>query len=253
MRCAIKDLAILQEAKDVKIIGPNKVRWRAKLQVLEEYSYNGKNYKKAPMLVGISDKEDILVRGGWVGELDHPMDPSMMRMVNVLYKNASHIFKEIYTEGNVIWGVLENTSNDVGLNLYALITKDKIPVGFSLRALGDIRETNRGQEVFKDIEVITWDCVSNPGFSGCILQEIIDYKHLESFRMNNDLVNLEEYVYGSSHHRREMILESVLSVPMSNVISKIEKKYLFENKNLELQSIKNMLKLKTKKKIYNLL
>ena len=207
MKCAIKEVAILQEAKNVQILNKGKVRFQAKLQMLEEYSYNGKLYRKQPMMEGINKKTELLQMGGWVGELDHPMDPSMMRMVNVLYKNASHIFREVYTENNVVYGVMENTSNRVGMDLYALVAIDKIPVGYSLRALGDVKNTSKGQEVYNDIDVITWDCVSTPGFSGCILQEVMNSKHLESYMMHNDIANLEEYVYGQSEHRRDMLLE----------------------------------------------
>lgn len=252
MRCIIKEKAILQEAKNVEILREGKVRWRAKLQLLDEYSYNGKLYRYDPMMIAIKEKEDMIQRGGFVGELDHPMDPSTMRILNVLYQNAGHLFREIYTENKTVWGVLENTSNRVGMDEYALIAKDKIPVGYSLRALGDVRDTKQGQEVYSGIDLVTWDCVSNPGYSGCLLQEIIDYKHLESKRQQCDLANLEEYVYGKTNLRQQMLLESKTSSNLVKVINNFEQSCLFDTPSLEINIIKNHLKLETKKKLFSL-
>lgn len=248
---AIKEMAILQEAKDVKLVGTNKVRFTAKLQRLNEFSYNGKKYLKEPMLRAINAKQDLLKQNGFVGELDHPIEPSMQRMVNVLYQNASHLFKEIYTENNDVFGVLENTSNRVGLDLYAFIVHDKIPVGFSLRALGDVRNTSQGQEVHNNIDLVTWDCVSTPSFSSCILTEIVNVRHLESYMFNNDLANLEEYVHGKSDVRNQMLLESKVSTPLYRVVNKIEQVCLFESQDTKINTIRNMIKNNTKRKLLN--
>ena len=247
----IKEMAILQEAKDVQVISSGKVRFKAKLQLMDEYSYNGKKYLRQPMMQGVQKKERLLKQNGFLGEMDHPMDPTMMRLVNVLYKEASHLFKEIYTEGNTIWGVMENTSTKVGMDLYALIVKDKIPVGFSLRAMGDIRDTNQGIEVFDNIDITTWDCVSTPSYSSCILQEVLTSRqHLESYMMNNDVANLEDYVHGDTSFRREMVLESKLSMPTARLISKIENAYLVDEPDVLVKSIRRSLKIETRQKIF---
>jgi len=252
MRYIIKEMAILQEAKNLQTLREGKARWTAKLQLLDEYSYNGKLYKSEPMLTATNEKKEMIERGGFVGELDHPIDPSTMRILNVLYQNAGHLFREIYNEGNAIYGVLENTSNKVGMDEYALIVKDRIPVGYSLRALGDVRETRQGQEVYKDIDLVTWDCVSNPGYSGCLLQEILDYKHLESRRKMEDLINLEEYVHGSSEHRQQLLMESKSSKQLVKVIKGYEQSCLFESKDFEVKVLKNRLALETRKKLFSL-
>jgi len=246
---AIKEMAILQEAKDVQTFGDSKVRFKAKLQLLNSASYNGKIYLKEPMLKGLSAKEELLKRNGWVGELDHPIEPSLSRLLNILYKETSHIFKEIWTEGDEIWGILENTSNQHGLDLYAFIVKDRIPVGFSLRALGDVRKTSRGDEVYKNIDVVTWDCVSTPSFSTCLLTEIKNTKHLESYMAQQDLLNLEEYVYGNQESRHEMLLESKISKPTIKLINKIENAYLCDTPSLKHKLIRSMLRDETKKKL----
>jgi hypothetical protein len=246
---AIKEMAMLQEAKGVEKIANNKIRFRAKLLITDEYSYNGKNYLKAPILEALKRKEMIIKMNGLVGEMDHPMDPSMMRLLNILYKNTSHVFKEIWSEGNVIWGILETTSNQRGEELYKLIVLDGIPVGFSLRALGEVRSTRRGKEVYKGIDIITWDTVSSPGFSSCILEEIINPMHLESYMMKNDLINLEEFLYGSSLTRHEMLLESKISEPTSKLIERIENTYLLDSDSDKCKIMRNILKQETRNKL----
>lgn len=242
MSYAIKEMAILQEAKDVKVTG-DKVQFRALLQMMEEYSYNGKKYLRDPLMKAIKEKEPLLKRNGFVGEMDHPMDPTPSRLLNIFYKNTSHLFKEIYTEGNQVWGIVENTSNSVGRDLYAFIVKDKIPVGFSMRAMGDVRNTRQGQEVYQNIDLVTWDCVSTPAFSNCILAEIIAPKyHLESYMREQDRRNYEEFIYGTSSKRQDMLMESKVSEKLFNVVEATESKALFIDKETEFRYIRNMLR-----------
>lgn len=249
-KCFIKESAYLQEAKDVQVMATGKVRFKAKLQILDEYSYNGKNYLKEPMVIAIDNKNDLIRINSFVGEMDHPMDPTPMRMVNVLFQNTSHIFKEIWTEGNVVWGLVENTSNIRGTELYAFIVKDKIPVGFSLRAMGDVRNTPKGYEVYNDIDITTWDTVSTPSFSGCILQEITNKQHLESFMKTSNAACLEEYVNGDTEFRRQMLLESKITKPATNLISYIENNYVCDTQEIKIKALRNMLKLETSRKIH---
>lgn len=252
MKCVIKEIALLQEAKNVKDLGNQKVSFNAKLQMLEEYSYNGKLYKKSPMLEALTKKKHQLEIGGFVGEMDHPMDPSMMRIMNVLYQNVSHVFKEIWTEGNAIWGRLENTSNRIGVDLYNFIVKDRLPIGFSLRATGETRRGSQGLEVYSDIDLITWDAVSSPSFSNCILQEINDVKHLESATLSSNIANLEAYVYGKSDSRTEMLLESKMSKPMGKLIECLEGKCVYENEDFKFKVIRDRILSITKAKLYSL-
>ena len=245
MRYMIKDLAILQEARGVQDLGKGKVRFRAKLQELDTYSYNGKKYLTEPMKVGLRKNAPLLEQNGWVGEMDHPIEPCMQRMLAVEYKNSCHVFKEIYTEGNAVWGVMENTSTERGRDLYGLIVKDKIPVGFSIRALGEVRGSGQGQEVYDDIEVITWDCVSTPSFSSSRLTEIVNTNHMESYMLKNDIANLEEYVYGNSEAKQVMLMEAKISEPTHRLVNCVNGVCLFDNNDIKIQYITNMLRSKT--------
>lgn len=239
----IKEMAILQEAKEVQELPNGKVRFKALLQMMEEYSYNGKKYLKSALVPAIQAKKKMLEMNAFVGEMDHPMDPTPNRLLNILYKNVSHLFKEVYTEGNEVWGVVENTSNDIGKNLYAFIAKDKIPVGFSMRAMGDVRNTREGQEVYQNIDLVTWDCVSTPAFSNCVLSEILtSKKHLESYMATNELANLEEFIYGESKTRQNMLLEGKVSDELMRVVDMTEGKYLFINTEFKFKYFRNMLK-----------
>lgn len=243
MTYAIKEMAILQEAKEVQTLPNGKVRFKALLQMMEEYSYNGKKYLREALIPAIKEKEEMLKMNAFVGEMDHPMDPTPNRLLNILYKNVSHLFKEVYTEGNQVWGVVENTSNDVGKNLYAFIVNDKIPVGFSMRAMGDVRDTDEGQEVYKNIDLVTWDCVSTPAFSNCVLSEILtSKKHLESYMATNELANLEEFVYGKSETRQNMLLEGKVSEELMKVVDIQEKQFLFINDEFKFKYFRDMLK-----------
>ena len=52
---AIQEMAILQEAKEVQTLPGNKVRFKALLQMMEEYSYNGKKYLRSALIPAIEE------------------------------------------------------------------------------------------------------------------------------------------------------------------------------------------------------
>lgn len=246
----IKDKVFLQEAKNIQKIGSDKIRFLAKLQELNTISFNGKKYLKEPMMEAIEKKKPMIKENRFLGELDHPINPTIERMITVLYKNASHLFKEVYIEGNSIYGLVENTSNQTGMDLYAFIAIDKIPIGFSLRAIGDIRRVNGAEEVFRNVELITWDAVSNPAFATCMLTEIVnmDSKKL-SFREN--IKHLESYIYANQNKRQEMLLENKKPI-MYKIVEKAEDAYDFENNDVKIKFIISSIERIFREKIKNI-
>ena len=49
---------------------------------------------------------------------------------------------------------------------------DKVPIGFSLRALADIEDSGNFQDVMDPLIIITYDCVSEPSHNTATIQEI---------------------------------------------------------------------------------
>lgn len=104
--------------------------------------------------------------GNAYGELDHPDSP----VVNL--KNASHVVKALWWEGNDLLGRLELLNTPSG-NIVREILKGGHTIGISSRGTGTVKETNEGYlKVQDDFELVCWDFVSNPSTKGAFMKPI---------------------------------------------------------------------------------
>ena len=101
-------------------------------------------------------------RGGYlVAYLDSPL---------VQLKNASHIIKDLWWEGNNLMGRVEILNTPFG-NIVSEILKAGYAVGISSRGTGSVTETEDGQVIVNDdFDLVTWDFVSNPSVQGAFMK-----------------------------------------------------------------------------------
>ena len=128
---------------------------------------NGRVYKK-DILVREAKKyvDEFVKRGNAFGELDHPESPV------VSLKNASHIVKELWWDGDDLMGKVELLNTPAG-NIVKEIIKAGHTIGISSRGTGSVQQTNEGQlEVQPDFELVCWDFVSNPSTHGAFMNPI---------------------------------------------------------------------------------
>jgi hypothetical protein len=128
---------------------------------------NGRVYSKA-LLQREAKKymEEFVKRGNAFGELDHPETPV------VSLKNASHIVKDLYWDGNDLMGKVELLNTPAG-NIVKEIIKAGHTIGISSRGTGSVQQTNEGTlEVQDDFELVCWDFVSNPSTHGAFMNPI---------------------------------------------------------------------------------
>jgi len=148
---------------------PNKVIFKAILQTVNGKNRNGRVYTKAALQDALKFKMETLVNPrGFVGELDHPMISDYrdeqaveMRLSTVLWDRCSHVITKFWFENNELWGIVESTLFGVGDQIVKII-KDDVPLGFSLRAIG---QGNRmGDHILVDqIDyLVSYDAVSTP-------------------------------------------------------------------------------------------
>lgn len=96
-----------------------------------------------------------------IGELDHPEDNSTK-----LKRGAVLILDLRLNEDGTVWGRFEVLPTTDGKQLAAYF-KRKVKVGISSRALGETRQSERGEEVIPEsFELETWDFVYNPSTAG---------------------------------------------------------------------------------------
>lgn len=137
------------------------------LQTCDEPNKNKRIYPKSVLMNGIEKIRPLIEQHALTGELDHPVPSSnsetdSYRHFVVLYQNTSHIIEDIYFEGDKVMGIVKTASTQKGKDMAGLIL-DGVPVGFSLRAMGESEVNSSGITTIKEpFEVVTYDCVSNP-------------------------------------------------------------------------------------------
>tara|TARA_B110000977_G_scaffold91547_1_gene121447 strand:- start:31 stop:609 length:579 start_codon:yes stop_codon:yes gene_type:complete len=155
--------SVLREAKGRPgVFEVEGVMQRAKAQ-----NQNGRVYAK-PILERESKKytEEFVKNGNAFGELDHPESPV------VSLKNASHIVKDLWWDGDDLMGRVELLNTPSG-NIVKEIIKAGHTIGISSRGTGSVQQTNEGTlEVQNDFELVCWDFVSNPSTHGAFMNPI---------------------------------------------------------------------------------
>ena len=128
---------------------------------------NGRVYEKKILMREVKKYMDEFVNNGNAfGELDHPESPV------VSLKNASHIVKDLYWNGNDLMGKVELLNTPAG-NIVKEIIKAGHTIGISSRGTGAVQQTNEGHlEVQPDFELVCWDFVSNPSTHGAFMNPV---------------------------------------------------------------------------------
>ena len=137
------------------------------MQRASSENQNGRVYKKEILQREAKKYMDEFVKNGNAfGELDHPESPV------VSLKNASHIVKDLYWDGDDLMGRVELLNTPAG-NIVKEIIKAGHTIGISSRGTGSVQQTNEGTlEVQPDFELVCWDFVSNPSTHGAFMNPI---------------------------------------------------------------------------------
>jgi hypothetical protein len=128
---------------------------------------NGRVYDKKVLLREVNNYMENFVKvGNAYGELDHPESPI------VSLKNASHVVKDLWWDGDDLCGRVELLNTPSG-NIVKEIVKGGHTIGISSRGTGSVKPTNEGHlEVQDDFELVCWDFVSNPSTHGAFMNPI---------------------------------------------------------------------------------
>jgi len=126
---------------------------------------NGRVYKRPILEREVNNYiENFIKTGNAYGELDHPESPI------VSLKNASHVVKKLWWNGDDLMGTVELLNTPSG-NIVKEIVKGGHTIGISSRGTGSVTQTNEGTlEVQDDFELVCWDFVSNPSTHGAFLR-----------------------------------------------------------------------------------
>lgn len=133
------------------------------LQKANTLNQNGRIYPRHILEREIRNYEKLIRENRAFGELDHANEP----IVNM--KNISHVIREIWMEGDVVYGKVEILETPCGKIIEAII-KAKCKPGISSRALGSLQRENNVNVVQDDLQIICWDFVSEPSTPSAFMQ-----------------------------------------------------------------------------------
>jgi len=198
--------------KVVKTTKTGKAIIETVLQTLNDLNRNNRVYEKKAIIEGIENPhiKERMENKTFGGELDHPVPTSddqfnLVRQTTLMFKEMSHIIKEINIDGNIVNAVVETTSTPNGFTMAGLI-RDGVKVGFSLRAMGDnVKRVGNAEYVQPPITIISYDCVSFPSHKGAYMKEIVELHentHIieEAKQCKDGVCALVEHIKYSNKH-----------------------------------------------------
>lgn len=177
---------VLRESKE----RPGVFEVEGVMQRANAKNQNGRIYEKEILMREVKKYMDEFVNNGNAfGELDHPESPI------VSLKNASHVVKDLYWDGDDLMGKVELLNTPAG-NIVKEIIKGGHTIGISSRGTGSVSQTNEGHlQVQDDFELVCWDFVSNPSTHGAFMNPI---------HLNEGKVKLPKY------HNLDLIINDIL-------------------------------------------
>lgn len=168
----IKESSIESKPQNVKKHTDGKVTFEAYLQESEALNKNGRLYPSDVLNEGVKQIQERIKSRSFIGELDHPISDDQFRQTTVMYKEMSHIIREIGWDGNFLCGVIETAPYSPNGKILSGLVRDRVPVGFSMRGMADIEEQDNIQKVKSPLTIITFDSVSEPSHDKAVVKEI---------------------------------------------------------------------------------
>lgn len=179
--------------------GEQRLKFKAKLQERDVTNNNGRSYSDEVLRLIVSQLAPKASERKLVGELDHPTPQGdtaakMKRSSTISLKDACVLFTKLEYDGKFIIATCETLTSASGMNLYRLL-KDKVTIGFSLRAFGSSTKSPTGVTMISPIglKALTFDVVSNPSHSSAVIYEFIT-ESTNPLDLVSDLTDYQEEV-----------------------------------------------------------
>ncbi len=172
------DIKVLEETKLPN--GNGKISASVRLQEAEMKNSNSRYYSNSICESIVNQLSPKASSRSLLMEIDHPLFVSddqnvLKRRASIVeINNCGSLLREISFADRKVGGIFETLSGFKGPDLYNIIMKDKVDVGFSLRALGAVEQLQDGTIMVKDpIKPITYDVVSNPSHATAKVLEFL--------------------------------------------------------------------------------
>ncbi len=175
------DQTLVKESKD-KL---GKIMLRGIIQRANTLNQNGRVYPKSILQREIENYQKLIRENRALGECDHP-DSSVIEL-----KNASHIVREAYMQGDDVYGTIEILDTPSGKIIQSLI-ESGITLGISSRGVGSTVPKGNTQVVQDDFQLICFDMVSEPSTPGAFMLregKTVNKKDLNNFFNRTDRID----------------------------------------------------------------
>ena len=157
----VYDKEVIEEQKKAN---DGKIVMKGVLQKADTLNQNGRVYPKVILEREVRNYQKFIAEARALGECDHP-DSSVVEL-----KNASHIVREAYMEGDVCYGVVELLNTPSGKILQSLV-ESGVTLGISSRGVGSTKRKGDVDVVQDDFQLICWDFVSEPSTPGAFMMK----------------------------------------------------------------------------------
>lgn len=157
------------------------------LQTADETNRNRRFYSSEELFPQLKSSRilELLEAGYLRGELGHPLSQDLVRQQTIDDSRTCVQYLKLWTEGNNIWGRFRGTNNAFG-EAFNKDLLDGCKPAFSLRALGSIVKTEKGNEV-RNLRIITWDQVIYPSHPSAYTRRLLIEN--PSYEEENDINN----------------------------------------------------------------
>lgn len=154
--------------KESREINDGKIILKGPIQKSNTLNQNGRIYPRSILEREIMNYQKLIQENRAMGECDHP-DTSVVEL-----KNVSHVVKEAYMQGDVVYGSIEILDTPAGKIIQSLI-ESGVTLGISSRGVGSTKRQGDTQIVQDDFQLICFDMVSEPSTPGAfVMKEGID-------------------------------------------------------------------------------
>ena len=167
----MSELKVLREwlpiTCDKEIIKENrekygKIMLKGIIQRANTLNQNGRVYPRSILQREVENYQKLIRENRALGECDHP-DSSVIEL-----KNASHIVREAYMQGDDVYGTIEVLDTPSGKIIQSLI-ESGVTLGISSRGVGSTSSQGNTQVVQDDFQLICFDMVSEPSTPGAFM------------------------------------------------------------------------------------
>jgi len=209
-----------------------KVKFKTKLQEANVVNLNNRRYSTQICESIVKQLTNRANSNTLLSELNHPFNLSdsnmKSRVATIDINNCCAKINNIKLNDNFIIGEMTTLSAFKGPDLARLIIEDKVDIGFSLRALGSVKQLSEGVlEVAAPIRPITFDVVDNPSHQNAKIIEFLperDGSALQSAQVllveGQEIELLQDDVSVSNNFGIDNFINDIIAENLRNIVSK---------------------------------